>query len=110
MTKTEKEGEEQHPPTKRFKTASAAAKTVEDIGTPHRILFIENLPDATTVNMLEILFQQFPGFQEARLVPGKAGIAFIEFENDIQAGVALAGLQGFKITQQHTLFIVYAKK
>ena len=47
--------------------------------------------------MLNMLFQQFR-VQGVRLVPGKAGIAFVEFGSDAQAGVAMAGLQGFKVT------------
>jgi len=60
--------------------------------------------------MLDVLFKQFPGYKEARLVPGKPGIAFVEFEADFQAGVALAGLQGFKITPQNSMHIIYSKK
>lgn len=31
---------------------------------PNKILFAENLPEATTGQMLTMLFQQYPGFQE----------------------------------------------
>ena len=84
----------------------------EDIvaGEPHNILFLENLPEATTEAMLGVLFKQFPGYKESRLVPGKAGIAFVEFVSEKQAAVALAGLQGFKITPQHAMRVIYAKK
>ena len=57
-----------------------------------------------------VLFQQFPGFKEVRLVPGKAGIAFVEFGSDAQAGVAMAGLQGFKVTPTNLMKITYAKR
>jgi len=60
--------------------------------------------------MLSMLFQQFPGFKEVRMVSGKSGIAFVEFENEIEAGVALGGLQHFKITPTHLMVISYAKK
>jgi len=43
---------------------------------PNKLLFIENLPEETTLLMLEMLFRQFPGFSEARLVPGKEGSFF----------------------------------
>jgi len=33
---------------------------------PHNILFVENLPEATTSNMLSLLFNQYPGYKEAR--------------------------------------------
>eukprot|EP01100_Stratorugosa_tubuloviscum_P005092 TRINITY_DN230_c0_g2_i1.p1 TRINITY_DN230_c0_g2~~TRINITY_DN230_c0_g2_i1.p1 ORF type:complete len:254 (+),score=114.73 TRINITY_DN230_c0_g2_i1:94-762(+) len=77
---------------------------------PNHILFVENLPDQCNELMLSMLFQQFPGFKEVRLVPAKKGIAFIEFENEFQAGVAMSGLQAFKITPEHHMMISYAKK
>lgn len=51
----------------------------------NKILFVQNLPDTTTAQMLSMLFQQFPGYQEVRLVDGRPGIAFVEYENDMQA-------------------------
>jgi len=77
---------------------------------PNKILFVENLPEQTTDLMLSMLFQQFPGFKEVRTVSGKSGIAFVEFENEVEAGVALAGLQHFKITPTNLMVISYAKK
>jgi len=77
---------------------------------PNKILFVENLPEQTTDLMLSMLFQQFPGFKEVRMVTGKQGIAFVEFENEIEAGVAMNGLQHFKITSTHLMVISYAKK
>ena len=77
---------------------------------PNAILFVENLPDAANDMMLSMLFQQFPGFKEVRLVPGKSGIAFVEYESDVQSGVAMGGLQGFKITPTHLMKISFAKQ
>ncbi|KAL4517540.1 hypothetical protein Ndes2437B_g06767 [Nannochloris sp. 'desiccata'] len=92
------------------KPKPSAAASASDVGEPNSILFLENLPEATNEAMLGVLFQQFPGYKEARLVPGKPGIAFIEFESELQSGVALSGLQGFKITPQHSMRIIYAKR
>ena len=77
---------------------------------PNPILFVENLPEAVNEMMLSMLFQQFPGYKEVRLVPGKAGIAFVEFETDAQSGTAMAGLQNFKITPQNLMKVSYAKR
>jgi len=60
--------------------------------------------------MLSMLFQQFPNYKEVRLVPGKKGIAFVEFEDEVQAGVAMEGLQRFKITPENHMVISFAKK
>ncbi|KAA0203657.1 hypothetical protein HAZT_HAZT007399 [Hyalella azteca] len=77
---------------------------------PNQILFLTNLPDETSEMMLSMLFTQFPGFKEVRLVPGRHDIAFVEFENEIQSATAKEALQGFKITPTHAMKIVFAKK
>lgn len=77
---------------------------------PNNILFVENLPEQCNELMLSMLFQQFPGFKEVRLVPNKKGIAFVEFTNELEAGVAMNGLQGFKITPENHMTISFAKK
>uniref|UniRef100_A0A3Q2ZH29 Small nuclear ribonucleoprotein polypeptide B2 n=1 Tax=Kryptolebias marmoratus TaxID=37003 RepID=A0A3Q2ZH29_KRYMA len=77
---------------------------------PNHILFLTNLPEETNEMMLSMLFNQFPGFKEVRLVPGKHDISFVEFESDAQAGVAKDALQGFRITATCAMKITYAKK
>ncbi|XP_019167228.1 PREDICTED: U2 small nuclear ribonucleoprotein B'' [Ipomoea nil] len=77
---------------------------------PNNILFIQNLPHETTSMMLEVLFNQYPGFREVRMIEAKPGIAFVEFEDDVQSSVAMQALQGFKITPQNPMAISYAKK
>jgi U2 small nuclear ribonucleoprotein B'' len=77
---------------------------------PNQILFLTNLPDETSEMMLSMLFNQFPGFKEVRLVPNRHDIAFVEFENEVQSGAAKDALQGFKITQSHAMKISFAKK
>ncbi|XP_054881612.1 LOW QUALITY PROTEIN: U2 small nuclear ribonucleoprotein B'' [Poeciliopsis prolifica] len=77
---------------------------------PNHILFLNNLPEETNEMMLSMLFNQFPGFKEVRLVPGKHDIAFVEFESEMQGGVAKDALQGFRITATCAMKITYAKK
>ncbi|CAN8028535.1 U1 small nuclear ribonucleoprotein A [Ixodes scapularis] len=77
---------------------------------PNQILFLTNLPEETNEMMLSMLFNQFPGFKEVRLVPGRHDIAFVEFENEIQSSAAKEALQGFKITPTHAMKITFAKK
>lgn len=60
--------------------------------------------------MLQILFQQYPGFREVRMIEAKPGIAFVEFGDDVQSSIAMQALQGFKITPQNPMAISYAKK
>merc|ERR1712227_1054279 len=77
---------------------------------PHHILFLTNLPEETNEMMLSMLFNQFPGFKEVRLVPGRADIAFVEFESEMQSAAARDALQGFKITPTTSMKISFAKK
>ncbi|TVU47370.1 hypothetical protein EJB05_06969 [Eragrostis curvula] len=82
----------------------------EEAAPPNNILFIENLPRETTDKMLQLLFQQYPGFREVRMIEAKPGIAFVEFEDDSQSNVAMMALQGFKIAPEYPMVITYAKK
>lgn len=77
---------------------------------PNKLLFLQNLPNEITEIMLQTLFKQFPGLSEVRMVPGKPGIAFVEYGSDTQAGQAKDTLQGFKLTPTNTMRITYAKK
>jgi len=77
---------------------------------PNHILFLSNLPNETTQLMLSMLFQQVPGYREARLVNGRHDIAFVEFENADQAKRAKEQLNGYKISPSHPMVITYAKK
>jgi hypothetical protein len=43
-------------------------------------------------------------------VPGKKGIAFVEFESEPLATGALMGLNKFKLTPEHTLALSYARR
>jgi U2 small nuclear ribonucleoprotein B'' len=76
---------------------------------PNSILFVEGLiPDITTP-MLNTLFEKYPGLKEVRIIPGKL-IAFIEYMDETQAGVALIGMNGFKISNDCVLKVSFAKK
>jgi len=119
--KAEEIGEAAKKPKKEPKLEEKKKKKKDEEGTnaqslqpkqqpPNKILFIENLPPETTDMMLQMLFQQFPGFKEVRLVKGKSVVAFVEFENEVESGVAMASLQHFKITATHLMVISYAKR
>jgi U1 small nuclear ribonucleoprotein A len=76
---------------------------------PNRTLFVENLPNEATDTMLSMLFRQYPGFQEVRLIPGR-NVAFVDYDNEHQAGMAMQGLQGFSMTPEVKLTLTYARK
>jgi len=101
------------PKTKKPKTGAAVAaqgQTGVENAPPNQILFLTNLPEETNEMMLSMLFNQFPGFKEVRLVPGRSDIAFVEFDSEMQSAAARDALQGFKITPTTSMKINFAKK
>ncbi|QDZ22914.1 U1 small nuclear ribonucleoprotein A [Chloropicon primus] len=93
-----------------FAAGAALAGTLDSEEPPHNILFVQNLPPATSQAMIAMLFEQFPGFKEVRMVETRPGIAFVEFGNEMESSVALSGLQGFQITKENSMRVSYAKK
>ena len=90
-------------------TVQKAPKLVVN-ATPNRILFIQNLPEYCSEQALVSLFQQYPGFGEVRMVPGKREIAFVEFQDHIQSGIVLQQLNGYKLSATDTLHLTYSKQ
>lgn len=76
---------------------------------PNRTLFVENLPAEATETMLSMLFRQYPGFQEVRVIQGR-NVAFVDYQNEYQSGMAIQGLQGFAMTPEQKLKLTYARK
>ncbi|KAJ3050125.1 hypothetical protein HK097_008901 [Rhizophlyctis rosea] len=87
----------------------AEAPSDANANPPNRILFVRNFP-ADAEAALGPLFQQYPGFQEVRTVPGKPGMAFVEYETDGLAERAKTGLDGFKLSDTSPLIVEFAKK
>eukprot|EP00897_Mesotaenium_endlicherianum_P005492 jgi/Mesen1/4971/ME000248S04259 len=77
---------------------------------PNNLLFVQSLPIDRTKELLVQLFQQFPGFQDVRLIDAKPDICFVEFGDENQATIAMSGLQGFKLTPTNPMNITYARK
>jgi hypothetical protein len=46
---------------------------------------VQSIPDDYDVEGLTALFGRFEGFREVRLVPGRKGIAFVEYEAEAGA-------------------------
>jgi RNA recognition motif-containing protein len=114
---------------------SAPPPPPPQVTVPNKILFLQDLPESCNKDMLSVLFKQYHGFkvrvavcemadelvrltrrmadgwmQEVRMVPGKKGLAFVEFGDEPQAAIALQGLLGFKLTPTDTLKVSFAKK
>lgn len=76
---------------------------------PNNILFVENLTQDITESILTAVFSKYLGFKEVRLSQGK-GIAFVEYDTEINAGAALLGLNNLHLTADCMLQISFAKK
>lgn len=74
---------------------------------PSKILFAQDLPPECNEMMLAMLFRQHVGYKETRIP--RPGLAFIEFESEPHATLALKALNGFKLTTTETLKLTYGK-
>lgn len=91
-------------------TITAGAAVSHETNEPNKILFVQNLPESLEDGMLESLFGRIEGFVEVRLVPGKKGMAFVEYVNEYSAMNAMMRLQGFNLDGSHPMSITFAKK
>jgi len=75
---------------------NSAAVIPDEYLPPNKILFLRELPLEYDVEGLSRIFSRFEGFKEVRMVPGRPGIAFVEYEAEagaISAKEATAGMQ-----------------
>jgi RNA recognition motif-containing protein len=77
---------------------------------PSNILFAQNLPVDCTAAALSMLFTVHAGFTEVRMIPGKPGIAFVEFDDEARAATAMQSLNGFRLTPTDAMVLSYAKR
>ena len=74
---------------------------------PSHILIAQGLSEDVTLEMLKILFHQYAGYKDVRLP--RPGLAFIEFESEPHATLAMQALNGFKLTALDNLQLEYGK-
>lgn len=75
---------------------NASAVIPDEYLPPNKILFLRDLPEDYDADGLSRIFARFEGFREVRMVPGRKGIAFVEYEAEagaISAKEATAGMQ-----------------
>ncbi|KAK5132406.1 hypothetical protein LTR08_009089 [Meristemomyces frigidus] len=74
---------------KAAKPAQAAGGVVPDeYLPPNKVLFLRELPEDYGKDALTTIWSRFPGFKELRVVPGRKGIAFVEYEDEDGAVMA----------------------
>ena len=76
---------------------ASGAVIPEEYLPPNKILFVQNLPDEYGVESLTAIFARFEGFREVRLVPGRKGIAFVEYNAETGAISAKESTSGMSL-------------
>ncbi|KAL8742496.1 MAG: hypothetical protein Q9190_005029 [Brigantiaea leucoxantha] len=90
---------------------SAGAVVPEEYLPPNKTLFVQNLPEDYDVEGLATIFGRFEGFREVRLVPGRKGIAFVEYEAEAGAISAKESTSGMGLGQESKpIKVVYQRQ
>ncbi|KAI9780239.1 MAG: hypothetical protein M1839_006799 [Geoglossum umbratile] len=90
---------------------TAAAVVPDEYLPPNKILFVQNLPEDYDVEGLTAIFGRFEGFREVRLVPGRKGIAFVEYETETGAISAKENTAGMTLGDDNkTIKVTYQRQ
>ena len=90
---------------------AAGAVVPEEYLPPNKILFLQNLPEDYDVEGLTSIFGRFEGFREVRLVPGRKGISFVEYETEAGAISAKESTAGMTLGEERKIIkVVYQRK
>lgn len=94
-----------------LKSTSAAATNVvpDEYLPPNKILFLQNFPDEYDAEALTSVFGRFDGFREVRLVPGRRGIAFVEYDSEQGAIAAKESTAGTSLGDK-TIKVTYQRQ
>ncbi|KAK4193816.1 putative small nuclear ribonucleoprotein [Podospora australis] len=96
-----------------LKSTGAGPATVvpDEYLPPNRILFVQNLPDDFGKDDLTAIFNRFEGFREVRTVPGRSGIAFVEYEAESGAITARENTAGMSLKNgEKTMKVTYQRQ
>ncbi|KAF4337709.1 small nuclear ribonucleo snRNP U1A [Fusarium beomiforme] len=78
-------------------SAAAAGSVLDEFLPPNKILFVQNFPEDYDIEALTSVFGRFDGFREVRLVPGRRGIAFVEYDAEQGAITAKENTSGLHL-------------
>lgn len=91
--------------------AGPAAVVPDEYLPPNRILFVQNLPDDFDKEALTAIFGRFEGFREVRMVPGRSGIAFVEYDAEAGAITAKENTAGMPLKDgEKTMKVTYQRQ
>lgn len=88
-------------------TDTASSIVGSESAPPSNILFADSLPKDCNEMMLACLFRSYLGYKEVRIP--RAGLAFIEFNDEPHATEALKQLNGFSLSETEKLNLKYGK-
>ncbi|KAG5950523.1 hypothetical protein E4U53_004907 [Claviceps sorghi] len=89
-------------PTGLKSTGPVASQVVPDeYLPPNKILFLQHIPDEYDVDALGAIFGRFEGFREIRFVPGRRGLAFVEYDGEQGAIAARESTSGLKLGESY---------
>lgn len=90
-------------------SAGASAVVPDEYLPPNKILFLQNIPEEYGVDELTTVFGRFEGFREVRLVPGRRGIAFVEYDAEQGAITAKESTGGMSLGEK-TIKVTYQRQ
>lgn len=82
---------------------------VQATNPPSALLLVEGLPPNTNTQMMSLVFNQYLGLVDVRMMDARPGIAFVEYDSEPSATTALNGLNNFQIAPGYNIVISYAK-
>lgn len=89
---------------------SAPAVVPDEYLPPNKILFVQNLPEDYDIEAVTSIFGRFDGFREVRLVPGRRGIAFVEYDGEQGAITAKENTAGMVLSDANTIKVTYQRQ
>lgn len=99
-------------------SAVSAIASIPAVNAPHKTLFVQNVPaNAANGAHFVALWARFAGFVEVRTVPGRADLAFVDYETEAQAAAAKSAVERQPVNLQvgdgaaeTLLSVAFAKK
>lgn len=97
-------------PTGLKSTGPTASQVVPDeYLPPNKILFLQQIPEEYDVDALGAIFSRFEGFREIRFVPGRRGIAFVEYDGEQGAIAAKESTSAMRLGES-SLKVTYQRQ
>jgi RNA recognition motif-containing protein len=90
--------------------AGGSAVIPDEYLPPNKILFVQNLPEDYEIDALTSIFGRFEGFREVRLVPGRRGIAFVEYDTEQGAITAKENTAGMAFGKDNVIKVTYQRQ